>query len=196
MGGAGGMCRGSECPWRGRRSRPRARGTSRRARDASRRATHFRFRRGGRGRRRDERRGRGADAAAAVSAARVACAAASVMPRGRRARGRREGGGRDAAGRGARGETRRAETGEICGRRGLRAVEAELSNDRGARRETRGRRRARGGGSTRACVARGATPETNGACGCGDACVRGRMCRVAGRRRRGHPRWPPPEGWR
>ena len=98
---------------------------------------------------------------------------------------RREGGGRDAAGRGARGETRRAETGEICGRRGLRAVEAELSaNDRGARRETRGRRRARGGCSTRACVARGATPETNGACGCGDACVRGRMCRVTRRRGR------------
>ena len=111
-------------------------------------------RRAGASPRRAARAGRGR--VAAVSAARVACAAASVMPRGRRARGRREGGGRDAAGRGARGETRRAETGEICGRRGLRAVEAELSNDRGARRETRGRRRARGGGvDASVCRARG-----------------------------------------
>ena len=93
VGGAGGTCRGSECPWRGRRSRPRARrdGAPRARRDVE-TSDACHFRRGGRGRRRDERRGRGDDDAA-VSAARVAarrrasCREVGVREEGARAAG-------------------------------------------------------------------------------------------------------------
>ena len=96
--GAGGTCRGSECPWRGRRSRPRARGR-RAARARTRRderrlslpqrragASPRRAARAGRGRGRRGERGEGGVRGGERHAARSACE--------RKARGRRAGRGR------------------------------------------------------------------------------------------------------